>query len=375
MKKLCLSVGLVSFAFVVSATPRLEVPAAGVALGEVEAGEALSGEVAVRNVGDSPLHVARVKACCGATATLSAMTVEPNATAILHVDLKPQLPGEISKSVHLFCDDPKDPVAVVPVTGTVRESSDGGNVVSRFRLATIILAGFVDGFNPCAFSIVIVLAGILAVGGRHRRARLIGGCAFCLGSYLTYMLMGLGLMRVLKELDGLSVVRDVVMGLLSASLFVLAFLSFRDAVRYRRQKVPSAITLQLPTRVKSLIRLVAETSWSGSAVAVAGVGCGALVTFLDSLCTGQVYVPVLALLAREPEAWRSFALLAVYNLAFIAPLVAVFVLAAKGADAAQMSRWSKRNIVPSKIALGCVFAILGILLLPAPFTRLGELFK
>ena len=50
MKKLCLSVGLVSFAFVVSATPRLEVPAAGVALGEVEAGEALSGEVTVRNV-------------------------------------------------------------------------------------------------------------------------------------------------------------------------------------------------------------------------------------------------------------------------------------------------------------------------------------
>ena len=41
----------------------------------------------------------------------------------------------------------------------------------------------------------------------------------------------------------------------------------------------------------------------------------------------------------------------------------------------QMSRWSKRNVVPSKIALGLVFAILGILLLPFPFTRLGELFK
>ena len=180
-----------------------------------------TGEVAVRNVGDLPLHVSRVKACCGATATLSAMTVEPNASAILHVDLKPQFAGEISKSVHFFCDDPKNPVAV----------------------------------------------------------------------------------------------------------------------------------------------------------AVAGVGCGALVTLLDSLCTGQVYVPVLALLSREPEAWPSFALLAVYNLAFIAPLVAAFVLAAKCADAAQMSRWSKRNVVPSKIALGLVFAILGILLLPFPFVHLGGLFK
>ena len=65
MKKLCLSVGLVSFAFVVSATPRLEVPAAGVALGEVEAGEALSGEVTVRNVVPSKIALGCVFAILG----------------------------------------------------------------------------------------------------------------------------------------------------------------------------------------------------------------------------------------------------------------------------------------------------------------------
>ncbi len=95
----------------------------------------------------------------------------------------------------------------------------------------------------------------------------------------------------------------------------------------------------------------------------AGLGCGFLVTLLDSLCTGQVYVPVLALIAREPGAWRSLALLALYNLAFIAPLVAVFMLAARGADAAQMSRWSKRNVFPSKLALGLVFALLGAMVI------------
>ena len=65
MKKLCLSVGLVSFAFVVSSTPRLEVPAAGVVLGEVEAGEALSGEVAVRNVVPSKIALGFVFAILG----------------------------------------------------------------------------------------------------------------------------------------------------------------------------------------------------------------------------------------------------------------------------------------------------------------------
>ena len=65
MKKLCLSVGLVSFAFVLSATPRMEVPAAGVVLGEVEAGEALSGEVTVRNVVPSKIALGLVFAILG----------------------------------------------------------------------------------------------------------------------------------------------------------------------------------------------------------------------------------------------------------------------------------------------------------------------
>ena len=70
-----------------------------------------------------------------------------------------------------------------------------------------------------------------------------------------------------------------------------------------------------------------------------GLVCGVVVTLLDSLCTGQVYVPVLALLAGE-AGWslRAIVLLALYNLAFIAPLVAVFVLAAFGAGSERMAR-------------------------------------
>ncbi|MBO4448887.1 MAG: hypothetical protein J5807_05325, partial [Kiritimatiellae bacterium] len=160
---------------------------------------------------------------------------------------------------------------------------------------------------------------------------------------------------------------------LALALFVLAFLSVRDAFRYRRAKEPSVITLQLPDRVKKLIRAVAEASWGGPTVVVAGLGCGFLVTLLDSLCTGQIYVPVLALVSREPGAWHSLALLAIYNAAFIAPLVAVFMLAAKGADSERMSRWSKRNVFPSKIALGFMFAVLGALVLPNFGARLAEM--
>ena len=65
MKKLCLSVGFAVFTFVVSATPRLEFPASGVALGEVVAGASLSGEVAVRNVVPSKIALGLVFAILG----------------------------------------------------------------------------------------------------------------------------------------------------------------------------------------------------------------------------------------------------------------------------------------------------------------------
>ena len=360
---LCSALNLVLTTFSVFAAPRLIVPPEGVAFGEIPAGEAAEKAIELRNVSSSPVLISQVKGCCGADAALSTMHIESTSGATLKVSLKPTIPGEFSKHVRILCDDPECPVVVIPVTGSAVEIPST-NISSQWTFLTVLLAGLADGFNPCAFSIIIVLAGILAVGGRKRRARMLGGWAFCIASFFTYMAMGLGLMRLIRALESLRTVHDVVMVLLSVSLFVLAFLSVRDAFRYRKEKVPSAIALQLPDKAKRLIRVVAETSWSGPAVVVTGFGCGFLVTLLDSLCTGQIYVPVLALISREVEAWRSFMLLAVYNLAFIAPLIVIFILAAKGADSERMSRWSKRNVFPSKIAMGFVFVILGALILP-----------
>ena len=352
--------------------PRLAVPPEGVAFGEIAAGETASKSIELRNASPSPVTVSQVKGCCGAYAALSSMRIKPSSSATLSVSLKAMLPGEFSKHVQILCDDPESPVINIPVTGTAVESKTAA-AASRWTLPTVLLAGIVDGLNPCSFAIMISLAGILAIGGRKRRARIIGGLAFCAGTFVTYMLMGLGLMQALKALEGLRVVHDVVMVVLALALFVLSFLSFRDALKYKKVPVFSVVTLKLPEGVKVLIRKIAMESWSGPAVALAGFGCAFLVTLLDALCTGQVYVPVLALISREPGAWRSVALLALYNLAFIAPLVAVFVLASKTTDAFQMAKWSSRNVIPAKIALGVMFAILGVLVLPGLGAWLAEL--
>ena len=346
------------------AAPRLAVPKDGFELGEIPAGVQTSKTIELKNLSKSPLCIFKVRACCGAKATLSSMRIEPSSSAKLTLSLKPSVPGLITKQVEIVCDDGENSVVVIPVTGEAVEVYSE-NLASHWTVLTVLSAGFADGFNPCAFSIVIALAGILAAGGRTKKGRLLGGIAFSLASFLTYMAMGVGLMSALRAMDEMRIAHDVFMAALSTLLFILAFLSVRDAFRYRRLKEPSAIFLQLPDCVKRLIRSVAEASWSGSAVVASGFFCGFAVTLLDSLCTGQIYVPVLALISRESGGGvRPFALLALYNLAFIAPLITLFVLAASGASSDRLAHWSKRNVFPSKIAMAFVFVVLGALIMP-----------
>ena len=356
-------------------------------LGPVETSERT---IEVRNTGPVPVRIVRVRTCCGAKASMSMYEIPPSSTAELHVSVTTGVrPGPFRKTVTVISDDPGRPMFSLALVGNVRETSPmvvgdeveladvqavaspGGRSKPAPRgarlsltVAAVLVSGIVDGFNPCSFAIMISLAGILAIGGRRRRARILGGLSFCAGTFVTYMLMGFGLLRAISALEGVRLVHDIVMVFLALSLFLLSFLSFRDALRFRRIPVFSVVTLKLPEGVKNLIRRIALSSWSGTAVVFAGFGCAFLVTLLDALCTGQVYVPVLVILAKESASARAVALLVLYNLAFIAPLVGVFVVASKTTDAFQMAKWSSRNVIPAKIALGLVFAFLGWMLWP-----------
>ena len=172
------------------ATPRLSFPSEGIVLGEFAAGEPVSGTAELRNAGDTPLHISSVRGCCGMGAELSSRTIPPGGSATLTVSLRPQPPGPVSNAVRVRCDDPACPSASIPVTGTAVAGRTVPAAASRFTLPAVLAAGLADGVNPCAFSAAIMLASVLALGGRRRRSRLAGGLAFCLGSFLTYMAMG-----------------------------------------------------------------------------------------------------------------------------------------------------------------------------------------
>ena len=95
----------------------------------------------------------------------------------------------------------------------------------------------------------------------------------------------------------------------------------------------------------------------------AGLITGTLVTALEGVCTGQVYVPTLVMLAKSgQEPGRAVSYLLVYNLVSDIPLLAILILTYFGMKTQTLIEWSKKNVVISKLLLGFFFLAMAVLI-------------
>lgn len=241
-------------------------------------------------------------------------------------------------------------------------------VESRYRLFTVYtvaVAGLLDGINPCAISAMVFFMSLLAASGVRGRDLLWLGFSFCLASFLTYLALGFGLFRALHLFSGFPRVRLALEWGMVAAVLCLAILSFRDAFRFRKSGRSSDVTLQLSTPMKNRIHRVMRRGLGTPRIFIAGLLIGTAVTVLESVCTGQLYVPTLMLILREARysEWRAWMLLVLYNTLFIVPLAAVFVAVYFGLRMRTLTEWSRRNVVPSKVLTGLFFLLMAVLIL------------
>lgn len=262
-------------------------------------------------------------------------------------------------------------------TGTYRPALSGradgvdgvGDAEKRLTLAVIpvLVAGLVDGINPCAFATMLFFMSWIALRGGGRKRLAFTGGAFIFGVFATYFAIGFGLSAAIAVLPALGPVRNVLRVLFAFVALVFAVLSFADASKAFRGKA-ALMTLQLPDRIKRLIHRSIKSIPSGdgkpsfvSGIAVLAVG--ATVSILELACTGQVYFPTIAYMAQSSRSSAVPALwLLLYNLAFITPLGAVLAVCLAGTGQDKIRAAFSRNLGAAKIALGIFFAGLAILI-------------
>jgi cytochrome c biogenesis protein CcdA/HEAT repeat protein len=231
---------------------------------------------------------------------------------------------------------------------------------AAFGLVGIFLAGLLDGINPCAFATMIFLLSYLQVAKRSSAEILAVGGAYIAAVFLTYFVLGLGLVEVVGRLESLKTAGRVLNLLLAVACLWIAFLSFRDAARARAGRL-SEMSLQLPTFLKDRIRGTIRTGARSRRFIAAAFASGVVVSLLELACTGQVYLPTIVFAMKSGET-SAYGFLLLYNVAFVLPLLVVFVLAWRGMGSEALVRFQRERTALVKTALGLLFLALFVAL-------------
>lgn len=228
----------------------------------------------------------------------------------------------------------------------------------------VALMGLADGVNPCAFTTVVFLISVLSYMGRSRRQVLVVGIGFTAAVFITYVLLGLGLFVFIKDFAVSHGVSAGVTIAIAVIAFALAAWSFVDFVRTLRSGKAHDATLGLPKSVRARINRVIRSGLSTPNLLAGALGVGFAVSVLESLCTGQVYLPTLWAIARSPAMRAaSVAYVLLYNLMFILPLVAVMIAAYLGVRSEALAKLMQRHLPWVKLGMALLFVGLGVYVL------------
>ncbi|MCW1885690.1 HEAT repeat domain-containing protein [Luteolibacter flavescens] len=273
---------------------------------------------------------------------------------LIREDILPQALGGLLSTTMSKAQDDAWSIIAKPEMAAAQEV-----VQEKFQALTlpvVLLAGLIDGINPCAFATIIFFLSYLQIARRTPREMLMVGAAFITAVFLAYFLAGLVLHKVLAQVTehiaGIKPWLDWIFGGLA---LVAALLSFRDAMKARAGKIDE-MSLQLPGFLKDRIRGVIRTGARARRFVIGAFLAGLAISFLELACTGQVYAPIIYHIQQgrmDAVAW-----LLAYNLAFIVPLIVIFGLAFTGMTSNALIAFQTKHTFAVKIALGLVFVAL-----------------
>ncbi|MFP4015356.1 MAG: cytochrome c biogenesis CcdA family protein [Chitinispirillaceae bacterium] len=232
-----------------------------------------------------------------------------------------------------------------------------------YTLFSIMAAGIIDGINPCAIATMIFLISFLATQKRKRKEVLLIGLSFTSAVFITYMLLGIGAFHVLGFLKEFRWVSQTIRWSAVGLAGVVGLVSYRDAFSFKKSRKTADIKLQLPKAIKLRIHKIISGNLSRQNLLIGAFTTGFLVTLLEAVCTGQVYLPTIILMTRQ-EGLRltGWLYLIMYNILFVLPLLIIMVLAYFGLKWDKLARSTQKNMVAIKMLFGTVLLSLAAFL-------------
>ena len=223
-------------------------------------------------------------------------------------------------------------------------------------LLTLVLAGM-DAFNPCAFFVLLFLLSLLVHAKSRARMLIIGG-TFVLFSgivYFVFMAAWLNVFLIAGELRLITFIAGLI-------ALAVAALNIKDYFWFK-----TGPSLSIPESAKpGLFKRMREVVTSGSMgpMLASTVLLAIVANSYELLCTaGFPMVYTRALTLANLESWQHYAWLAVYNVIYVLPLLAIVLVFTKTMGARKLTESEGRIL---KLVSGFMMLGFGLVLLFAP---------
>ena len=227
-------------------------------------------------------------------------------------------------------------------------------------IPAVMGAGFLDGFNPCAFALLVLFAtftltlvnAVTANGTptTEARRRLLGAGSLYVGAvFVTYFIIGLGLLSFLGWMG-----RDHLVARI-ASIIALGMALWMLKDVFLPGVGPS---MMAPGGTHGKMQKAMERGGLAGML-IAGV----LVGICTVPCSGAMYLSITAVLHASGGGATGYALLALYNIAFIAPLLILLGAVSNRRVLGQLGRWNRSNSpwIKAAIALAVIAMSFGLM--------------
>ncbi len=213
----------------------------------------------------------------------------------------------------------------------------------------VLLTGFIDGVNPCAFAVLLFFIAFLFTMKRTKAEIYKVGTVYIIAIFLAYVSIGLGILKVIALSQAPHFMAQV-----GAYLVIfLGLINLKDYFWYGR-----GFSLKIPQLAHTTIKRYVQKATLPSSFIL-----GFLVGLCTFPCSGGIYVAILGLLSTQVTYMQGLGYLALYNVMFVMPLIITLLFASNKRVVGKMEEWQASEKKHMKLMSGLVMITLGLVII------------
>ncbi|MDP2632592.1 MAG: cytochrome c biogenesis protein CcdA [Candidatus Curtissbacteria bacterium] len=216
-------------------------------------------------------------------------------------------------------------------------------------LSLVLLNGLIDSFNPCAIGVLLLYVSIILTLGGSRRQLIYFGIFYLAAMYLTYFLIGLGILHVF-HLFG---VHNFFGWVAALVVFIIGLFQLKEYF-FPRLYIPILSPFLSACRVPK---------WDRKITIFSALGLGFFVGLCEFPCSGAIYLATVALLSAKETFLNGVLYLLLYNVMFILPTAAIFAVSTHPKMVNAIKSFQAATHTKVKLVMGVLMIVMSILLL------------